>query len=271
MSAIATAPARGAVAPAGVLTATGLLLVRKLRETLRQPVWLASGLVTPLLYLALFAPLLDALSDGLASVPGFAGGDVIDGFMPGMLVLFAFGSGMGTGWTVIAELNAGVIERFRVTPVARSAILLGSVAKDCLMFLGPSLVVVAVAAAFGFDVHPGGLAATLLLLALLTGAVSAASAALGLELKVIGSLAAVVTGLQLPLTLLSGVLLPMSLGPGWLQGIAHANPLFYATEAARELCSGEFTSTALLGFGVIGALLVLTLAWATRVYRKAVA
>jgi ABC-2 type transport system permease protein len=271
MNALVAAPAPGAATPIGFLTTTRLMLVRKLRETLRQPAWLVSGLVTPLLYLALFAPLLDAFSGGLSGVPGFGGGDVVDGFLPGMLVLFAFGSGTGTGWTVIAELDAGVIERFRVTPIARSAILLGGVLKDCLMFLVPALLVVAIATPFGFDVHPGGLAATLGLLVLLTGAVSAACAALGLTLKAIGSLAAVVTGLQLPLTLLSGVLLPMSLGPGWLRALAHVNPLFYATEAARELCQGEFTRTGALGFGVIGLALAVSLAWATRVYRRAVA
>ena len=37
---------------------TGLFFRRKLLETLRQPVWLVTGLITPLLYLALFAPLL---------------------------------------------------------------------------------------------------------------------------------------------------------------------------------------------------------------------
>lgn len=49
--------------------------------------------------------------------------------------------------------------------------------------------------------------------------------ALGLILKDIGSLAAVVTGSQSPLMLLSGVLLPISLGPAWLQALAHADPL----------------------------------------------
>ena len=40
-----------------------LLLRRKLLETLRQPVWVVVGLSTPVLYLALFAPLLHGLAD----------------------------------------------------------------------------------------------------------------------------------------------------------------------------------------------------------------
>ncbi|MDR1450434.1 MAG: ABC transporter permease [Propionibacteriaceae bacterium] len=271
-----------AARPAGLVRAIILLTARQLRATARQPVWVIAGLTTPLLYLALFAPLLDTLAGGqgatsntvsgaLGAVPGYATGNVIDGFLPGMLALFAFGTGTGVGWTVIAELNAGVTERLRVTPTPRLAMLLGSVIKDMAMFAFPAALVVAVAAIFGFDIHWGGLALTFALLALLTAAVSAASAGLGLKLRQIGSLAAVVTGLQLPITLLSGALLPMSLGPAWLRALAHANPLYYATAAARDLCSGVYSGTAALGFAVTGALVVAALAWARSTYNRALA
>ena len=95
---------------------TGLFFRRKLLETLRQPVWIITGLTTPALYLALFAPLLRSLDGG----PGFPSGQVLDVFVPGVLVLVAFGAGMGAGWPVIWELDSGVLERLRVTPdVAR--------------------------------------------------------------------------------------------------------------------------------------------------------
>jgi ABC-2 type transport system permease protein len=256
--------------PTGLATATGIFLTRQLRATIRQPTWVIAGLTTPLLYLALFAPLLGSLRDGLAGVPGFEGG-IVNGFMPGMLVLFAYGTGTGVGWEVVQELDSGVVERFRVMPVARFAILAGSVLKDMVMFILPSLLVVAVAWLFGFHVHLAGLALALVLLAMLTATVSAASAALGLRLKNIGALAAVVTGTQLPLTLLSGVLLPISLGPAWLRVLAHADPLYYATEAARQLCAGTFGGSGLAGFSVIGGLMVLSLVWATRTYQRAVA
>jgi ABC-2 type transport system permease protein len=102
--------------------------------------------------------------------------------------------------------------------------------------------------------------------------VSAWSAALGIVLREIGSLAAVVTGLQLPLTLLSGVLLPIALAPAWLRGLAHADPLYYTVEASRRLSDGQIVNGAVgLGFLVTAALTVLTLAWATRTYRTATA
>ncbi len=179
---------------------TGLFFRRKLLETLRQPVWIITGLTTPVLYLALFAPLLRSLAGG----PAFPPGQVLDVFVPGIMVLIAFGAGMGAGWPVIWELDTGVIERFRVTPASRLALLLGTVLRDIVMFAVPGVVMVAVGGAFGYHVHWGGLALLFVLLALLTAACSATSSALGLKLRQIGSLAAVVTGAQLPLTLLAG-------------------------------------------------------------------
>ncbi len=242
-----------------------LLFWRKMLETLRQPVWLISGLTTPLLYLALFAPLLDGMKQMLGS------GNVLDLFVPGILVLMAFGAGMGSGWIVIWELQSGVIERLRVTPASRFSLLMGSVLKDVVMFIVPALLVVLIAAPFGFHLHWAGLAVLFLLLALLTAVISAASGSLGLILKQIGSLAAVVTGLQLPLTLLAGVLLPLSLGPKWLQAIAHFNPMYYVVEASRVLAAGTLLDGKVLeAYLVMVPLTALVLWWATRVYRKAV-
>jgi ABC-2 type transport system permease protein len=68
---------------------------------------------------------------------------------------------------------------------------------------------------------------------------------------------------------LSGVLLPLSIAPGCIEALAHLNSLFYAVTAARDLSEGEiFTADVGLAFVVIGA---LTLAWATRLYRHAIA
>jgi ABC-2 type transport system permease protein len=244
----------------------GLFFRRKLLETLRQPVWIITGLSAPLLYLALFEPLLKSV----AGSAGFPSGQVLDVFVPGILTLMAFGAGMGAGWVVIWEMDSGVIERLRVTPASRLALLLGTVLRDIVMFAAPAVVVIVIAIPFGFQARWGGLALLLLLLAALTASCSASSSALGINLKQIGSLAAVVTGLQLPLTLLSGILLPLSLGPGWLRVLGHLNPMYYAVEAARDLAVGTITTAAVgIGFLVTGSAAALALWWGTRSYQRA--
>ena len=245
-----------------------ILFRRRMLETIRQPVWVVVGLSTPLLYLALFAPVLKSLTGG----PGFSQGSVLDVFVPGILALMAFGAGTGAGWIVIAELDAGVIERLRVTPVSRFALVMGTALRDVVMLVVPALIVVVVAIPFGFHAHWAGIGVLMVLLSLVTAVTSATSSALGIILRQIGSLAAIWTGVNLPILLLAGVLLPLSLAPRWMRLLAHLNPLYYVVEASRDLANGTITSwTVGQGFLLMTLLTILVLWWSTRTYRRAVA
>ena len=133
------------------------------------------------------------------------------------------------------------------------------------------IVVVAVGAAFGFDVHWLGLAVLAVLLGLLMVLMAAFSIAMALITKDISSFAAMINGINLPILLLAGVLLPISLGPLWMRVLAHFNPLYYLVEAARVLAAGKFAGPHVWeAFAVLVPLCGLVLAWATRVVREAV-
>jgi ABC-2 type transport system permease protein len=246
----------------------GLLFQRYLTQLLRNPVWVIVGFSTPILYLALFTPLLKRLvgSGGLPT------GNVLDLFLPGILSLLAFATGIGPGFNTLFELKAGVIERFRVTPASRFAILIGPILASMLMMLVFDAAVVAIAFGFGFSVHWGGLAVLVVLLGLLMVTVAAWSIATALVTKEISGFAAIANGINLPILLLAGVLLPISLGPAWMRVLAHFNPLYYLVQASRVLASGTLSGTAVWqAFAVLAPLCLLVLAWATRVFRTAVA
>jgi ABC-2 type transport system permease protein len=245
----------------------GLLFVRYGVQMLRNPVWLFVGLSTPLLYLVLFTPLLNHLPLG-----GSGHGRAINDFLPGILSLQAFASGNGPGFGTIFELKSGFTERLRVTPASRLALLLGPVLFATAAMFVFDILLVAVGAAFGFQVHLTGLGVLAVLLGLLMVTVASFAVALAIVTKDISSFASVVTGLNLPVLLLGGVLLPISFGPTWLRALAHFNPLYYLVVASRELSGGALaTSATWQAFAVLVPLFVLTLAWATRVFRRAVA
>lgn len=197
---------------------------------------------------------------------------VLDMFVPGILVLLAFSSGMGAGWSMVFDLKSGIIERLRVTPASRFAMLMGGVLKDVVAFLIPAIIVLVISSLFGYEMHFVGILLQLILLSVLTMMVSAWSGSLGLIFQDVGGVAAVVTSLQLPLTLLSGILLPMSFGPKWLQVLAHFNPLYYGVEASKKLAEGSIVNQSVfVGFIVIVVITIITLIWSTRVYNKAIA
>jgi len=97
-----------------ILCEISVLFNRKLKETIRQPVWVVTGLMTPLLYTVLFSPLLKGLMEPPRSIA-----EVLNFFVPAVLTLLAFGTGTGAGYTIIWEWESGVIERLRVTPASR--------------------------------------------------------------------------------------------------------------------------------------------------------
>jgi ABC-2 type transport system permease protein len=247
-------------------TDTKLLFHRYTVQMVRNPVWLFVGFSTPLLYLVLFTPLLKHFAgNGSTST-------VLDFFLPGILALLAFASGVSSGFGTIFELQSGVIERFRVTPASRFAILMGPLLSGMVMVFVFDVVVVAVAAALGFHLNWGGLAILVVLLALLMVAMSAFSVAMALITKDISSFAAVINGLNLPILLLAGVLLPISVGPTWMRVIAHFNPLYYAVVGARALSAGTYGAPEVWqAFAVMVPLCVVVVAWATNVFKRAVA
>ncbi|MFZ0664320.1 MAG: ABC transporter permease, partial [Acidimicrobiales bacterium] len=131
--------------------------------------------------------------------------------------------------------------------------------------------VVAVAAAIGFHIDWLGVLVLIVLLALLAATTSAFSVATALVTKEISSFAAIINGMNLPLLLLAGVLLPISAGPTWMRVVAHFNPLYYTVVGARALCAGSFGSSAVWqAFAVLVPLCIIVVTWATSVFRKAV-
>lgn len=245
-----------------------LLFKRSFVETKANLVWVGVGISTPLLYLVLFAPLLQKLAGG----PGFPSGNVLNTFLPGILAFLAFASGNGPGFTMSFELQEGTIERFRVTPTSRFGLLIAPIINNIVWFLLFMVIFVVAALPFGFQFHLAGLLVSFVLMALLLAIVSAFSISIALLTKDISSLAAVMNGINLPVLLLSGVLLPMTLAPTWMRIIAHANPVYYVVNAVRDLAAGTVRSgTVGLAFLVIVPLTIIVLWWATDVYRKAVA
>lgn len=196
-----------------------------------NPAWVVIGVLQPLLYLVLFAPLLKSISQ----TPGFPSGGAYNVFVPGLLVQLGMFGAAGVGFSLIGELRMGVIERLRVTPVSRVALLLGRALRDILSILVQSLILILLALPFGLSIHPIGVVVVLALIALIGLLTASVAYAVALWVRSENSYAPIVFTATLPILLLSGVLLPLGLAPQWLRNIAALNPLSYAVDAARAV------------------------------------
>ena len=247
---------------------TWVVFLRYLRRAVTSPLLMGVSLVQPLLYLLLFAPLLRSVS-GLGSL---AGSGAYDWFVPGLLIQIAIFSISSGGWSLISEARSGVLERMWVTPVSRLALLLGRTLRDITLLVVQAAIIVVAALPFGLAVRLPGLLLAFVLVAVLALLMASASYAAALRVRSEDTFGAVVFSATLPLLLLSGVLLPMSLAPRWLQGLADANPLLYAVDAERALFAGNLGDVSVVkGFAVTGGLAVVAVALAVRQFRRAVA
>jgi ABC-2 type transport system permease protein len=143
------------------------------------------------LYLALFTPLLKHFTRAAST------GAVLDSFFPGILALLAFASGTAQGFGTIFELKSGVIERLRVTPASRFAILSGPLVSAMTFMYFFDAIAVAVAHGFGFQIHWGGLLVLAVLIGVFMLMMSAWSVAMALTTKEIDAFASVMNGLNL--------------------------------------------------------------------------
>jgi ABC-2 type transport system permease protein len=242
-----------------------LMFIRNMQHTLRSPVFVFVSMFQPLMYLILFMPLLN----GLGGVPGLPSGKTVDVFIPGLLVLQALFGTAFVGFALIDDIRSGVIERFLVTPVKRSAILLGRVLRDAVVLLVQCVLIALVALPFGLNLNVGGFLLSLLLYALIGITMASMSYGFALIFKIEDALAPTLNTITLPVSLLSGIILPLALAPIWLQDIAKINPLSYGVDATRALFAGNFQNIGVLeGFIVIGVLAVLVFLWSLRALKK---
>ena len=122
---------------------------------------------------------------------------------------------------------------------------------------------------FGLRPVVGRRAASSCSSAVLPLGISAASYAMGLILKDEDAFAPFIQGVSLPLLLLSGVLLPMSLAPAWLETASQVNPLTHVVDGTRSLFRGDFGDTDVLLGAAIALALSGLLAWfGARVFQR---
>lgn len=247
---------------------TWLIFARQIQLLIRQPVWVFVGVFQPVMYLLLFAPLL---RPALTPLGIQSDADVYRIFVPGLLVLLALFGGLFSGFGLIAELRAGVIERSRVTPVSRVALLIGRSLRDVVTLIVQAVIITVLSLAFGLRVNLGYLLLAYLMLGLIALMTSAISAAVALAVRSEDALAPIMNTVTQPIFLLSGILLPLSFAPLWLQRVAEWNPFSWAVDGTRALFAGDIgNDTVWQGLLIVGVLTVLAVVWAGRKFATSV-
>jgi ABC-2 type transport system permease protein len=243
---------------------TWLTFLYEVELLVRSPVNVAVTLIQPLTYLLFFTPFLKAVM-GVNSY-----GDAYRIYVPSLFAAMGVFSGMFAGFALLGAMRQGVITRCRVTPLSRVGLLLGRELQYVLLVAFQAVVVVVAAFAFGLRVRPADLLFALGLLSMMVLLSVSISFILALLMPDERSLATLINAVSQPISLLAGVLIPLSVAPLWVQNVALWNPFAWGTNSMRAVFHGEFTSNVVWQASVILTVLaVVSVVASSRLFNRA--
>src|ERR1700743_2340602 len=134
---------RGRLTLAETFSDSRVMLVRQLRKILRRPTYIVYLFVQPVILVLLFRYVFG----GAINTHGIP---YVDYLMPGIIVMTAVFGALTTGLGLTEDLKAGVVDRFRSLPIARSAVLIGRTVAALAVNVISLIVMLLIGVAVGF-------------------------------------------------------------------------------------------------------------------------
>ena len=219
---------------AGRLARDSLLIAGRHLRVLRQsPGRLIFPLLQPVLILVLFVSVLE----NLASV---SGGPYRQFLIPGIMIENVVLTAPVTGLALVRDADTGLADRFRSLPMSRSAVLVGRLLSDAVVFFVQALVMIGLSYLLGFRVHTG-LPALVEIVAVLVAfgiSLGVTCAWLALLIRDVETAERALFFPFIPLAFVSSAYAPVSSLAGWLQPMARVNPVTSAVAVVRAFADG---------------------------------
>jgi ABC-2 type transport system permease protein len=248
---------------------TGWMVVRQVRNLMREPIWIAMMVIQPMLWLVLYGQLFKHVG-----AQGQTGTSYVEFLTPGVVAMNAFFGGMWSGMAMISDLDRHVIDRFLAAPTVRAAIVLSQVVRAAVTAILQALILLLVALALGVRVH-GGVLGWLVVFAgaaLLCGVFAGFSHGIALLMRKEASMIAAANFVGMPLMFLSSILVTVALMPGWISAIARFNPVNWGARAMRNavVAGGDWGPTGIYLLLLLAAVALTSLfaTWCFRVYQR---
>jgi oleandomycin transport system permease protein len=210
-----------------------LICGRQLAILRANPSRLLYPLIQPVVLLVLFL----AIFAGLARVPGATYRQYL---VPGIIVQNVALTAPTVGLGLVLDAVSGITDRFRSLPMARSAVLLGRMLAESLIFFVQALLVLGVASLLGFRVRTGlpGMAGIVAVAVAFGVALGITMCWLALRINDPDTAGRALFLPMVPLTFISSTFTPIDRLAGWLQPLARANPVTAAVNVIRSLADG---------------------------------
>ena len=244
----------------------GQMARRSILQTLRQPAMVIPPIVFPLVLVAINVGGLDAATN----LPGFPADSYLDFAIAVPFVQGSLFAALNAGTALARDVETGFLKRLALTPMRRTALLMGHLTGMILVAFGSACVYLAAGFAAGMDFKSGaGGVPVIIALGVL---IALAFAGIGSFLGLRAGSGEAVQGffpLLFVLLFLSSINLPRPLiEQDWFRTIATYNPVSYLVEGIRSLVITGWDREALaLGFGIAAAIAALSVTAAAHALR----
>ncbi len=259
-------PDRGRLTLAETIADSRVMAIRQLRKILRRPMYVGYLFVQPVIFVLLFRYVFgSAINAGRVSYVNF--------LIPGIIVMTAVFGALTTGLGLTEDLAAGVVDRFRSLPIARSAVLIGRTAADLATNAVTLIVMLLIGLAVGFrptqPLYEVALAFALVLA--FAYVFSWISAFVGVSVRNPETAQSIGFIWVFPLVFASSAFVPTANMPGVVHAFADINPVTLVVNAARALTigHGQALDPALGTLAWLAALLLIFVPLAVRGFRQA--
>jgi ABC-2 type transport system permease protein/oleandomycin transport system permease protein len=265
-TAAATIPERDRLTLSETFADSRVMAARQLRKVARRPMYVGYLFVQPVIFVLLFRYVFgSAINTGRVSYVNF--------LIPGIIVMTAIFGALTTGIGLTEDLAAGVVDRFRSLPIARSAVLIGRTAADLTTNAVTLIVMLLLGLAVGFrPTQPAYEVAIAFVLVLAFAYVfSWISAFVGVSVRNAEAAQSVGFIWVFPLVFASSAFVPTAHMPGVVHTFADINPVTQVVNAARALTigHGHALGPALWTLAWLVGLLVVFVPLAVRGFRRA--
>ena len=207
------------------------LMMRALRESIRQPAVEVTNIFIPMFFFAVTVGAIGGVAGRAFGVTNFLGFQ-----MPVAILQAVAGSSGAAGLGTVTDIERGYFDKLMLTPAPRLSLVLGRLWGDAVRGMALTVIIIVTGLLFGSGMEAGVVGAVTIVL--LAGAFALAYSGIGMSIALrTGSPQAAQAGFLLffPLLFLSPAFAPKEVFSAWLEFLATINPVTYILQGMRHL------------------------------------
>ena len=240
-------------------------------KLLRQPIFLFFSLIQPLVWFLLFTQAFSAIGNiptqtfypRRDSLVLTGTSSYITFFTAAVIIQTIASSALQAGIGMVNDLDSGFMDKMRVAPISKSAILFGKLFSDAISTIIQVVIILLIGLALRVNIASGILGVLMILVIAATFGIAWSGISLFVALTTKSSQTTLSVGLltTFPLLFFSASVMPLELLPTWVQQVAEINPFTYMPSVSepyhKGLCLGQrwlcFIAILIIGIISLGA------------------